>query len=148
MELQGDDTGTCRKVESPSADAQTALIAVMISPDGKITDVNDAMIKVAGRPREMLIGTDFADYCTSPVRARDGYLEAFSKGSITDYPLSIRHQAGRFTDVLYNATLYRDTHGTVLGVFAVARKLARAAPVVLTYVELLSDTRWDGGRIA
>jgi len=94
---------------------------VTISPDGKITDVNEATIKVTGVPREKLIGTDFSTYFTEPDNAREGYREVFSKGSVTDYPLTIRHKGGRLTDVLYNATVYRDPQGKVLGVFAAAR---------------------------
>ena len=40
---------------------------------------------------------------------------------MTDYPLTIRHKDGRLTDVLYNASVYKDTRGNVLGVFAAAR---------------------------
>jgi PAS domain S-box-containing protein len=94
---------------------------VTISAEGKITDVNEGSIKVTGVPREKLIGTDFSDYFTEPERAREGYLEVFSKGSVTDYPLTIRHADGRLTDVLYNASVYRDLQGNVLGVFAAAR---------------------------
>src|SRR4026209_2582035 len=94
---------------------------VTISPEGKITDVNEATMKVTGVPRERLIGTDFSDYFTEPQRARSGYREVFDKGFVTDYPLTIRHKDGRLTDVLYNASVYRDTAGKVLGVFAAAR---------------------------
>ena len=64
---------------------------VTISPEGKITDVNEATVKVTGVPRELLIGTDFSDYFTEPMNARNGYQEAFEKGFVTDYPLTIRH---------------------------------------------------------
>lgn len=94
---------------------------VTISPQGKITNVNEATIKVTGVEREKLIGTDFSDYFTEPEKAREGYQQVFSKGSVTDYPLTIRHKDGRITDVLYNASMYKDAHGEVLGVFAAAR---------------------------
>jgi PAS domain S-box-containing protein len=94
---------------------------VTISADGKITDVNEATIKVTGVPREKLIGTDFSDYFTEPAKAQEGYRQVFAKGMVTDYPLTIRHADGGLTDVLYNATVYRDEHGSVLGVFAAAR---------------------------
>ena len=45
----------------------------------------------------------------------------FEKGFVTDYPLTMRHSNGRLTDVLYNATVYRDTKGDAQGVFAAAR---------------------------
>jgi PAS domain S-box-containing protein len=94
---------------------------VMISADGKITDVNEATIKVTGVAREQLVGDDFSDYFTEPEKAREGYQQVFAKGFVTDYPLTIRHKDGRLTDVLYNAAVYEDTHGNVAGVFAAAR---------------------------
>jgi len=94
---------------------------VTISPEGKITDVNESSIKVTGVAREKLIGTDFSDYFTEPEKARLGYRQAFSMGSVTDYPLTIRHKDGHLTDVLYNASVYKDTRDNVLGVFAAAR---------------------------
>ncbi|MGZ4886820.1 MAG: PAS domain-containing protein [Candidatus Aminicenantales bacterium] len=94
---------------------------VTISPEGKITDVNEATVKVTGVPRGKLIGTDFSDYFTEPENARHGYEQVFSKGFVTDYPLTIRHRDGRLTAVLYNASVYKDAQGNVLGVFAAAR---------------------------
>jgi PAS domain S-box-containing protein len=94
---------------------------VTISPEGKITDVNEATIKATGFPRERLIGTDFSDYFTEPEKAREGYKQVFAKGFVTDYPLTIRHDDGKLTDVLYNASVYKDARGHVLGVFAGAR---------------------------
>src|SRR5216683_3566816 len=96
---------------------------VTISPKGKITDVNEATVKVTGAPREKLIGADFADYFTEPEKAREGYQRVFSEGFVTDYPLTIRHTDGRRTDVLYNASVYKDANGSVLGVFAAARDI-------------------------
>jgi PAS domain S-box-containing protein len=96
---------------------------VTISAEGKITDVNEATIKVTGVAREMLVGTDFANYFTEPEKAREGYQRAFSQGFVTDYPLTIRHVDGRLTDVLYNASVYKDSSGKVLGVFAAARDI-------------------------
>ena len=94
---------------------------VTISTEGKITDVNEATIKVTGLGREELIGTVFSDYFTEPDKAREGYQQVFAKGFVTDYPLTIRHKDGQLMDVLYNASVYRDVRGNVLGVFAAAR---------------------------
>jgi PAS domain S-box-containing protein len=94
---------------------------VTISAVGKITDVNAATEEVTGVDRLELIGADFSDSFTEPERARAGYLEVFEKGLVRDYPLAIRHASGRITDVLYNATVFRDEAGNVAGVFAAAR---------------------------
>ena len=94
---------------------------VSISPEGKITDLNEATIKVTGVAREELIGTDFSDYFTEPDKAREVYQRVFAEGMAVDYPLTIRHRDGALTHVLYNASVYRDAEGNVLGVFAAAR---------------------------
>ena len=94
---------------------------VTISADGTITDVNEASVKVTGVPRKQLIGTDFCNYFTEPEKAREGYHAVFSAGEVHDYPLAIRHVSGTVTDVLYNASIYRDEQGEVQGVFAAAR---------------------------
>jgi len=126
---------------------------VTISPEGKITDVNEATIKVTGIPRERLIGTDFSDYFTSPEKARQGYQQVFSKGMVTDYPLTIRHKDGRLTDVLYNASVYKDAEGRVLGVFAAARDVTaqkQASQYARSLIEASLDplvTISPGGKI-
>jgi len=98
---------------------------VTISPEGKITDVNEASVKATGMPREKLIGTDFSDYFTEPKKAREGYKQVFAKGFVADYPLTIRDRNGKLTDVLYNASVYRDDFGIVRGVLAAARDITQ-----------------------
>lgn len=115
---------------------------VTISPEGKITDVNEASAQVTGIAREKLIGTDFSDYFTEPEKAREGYKRVFEKGSVTDYPLTIRHRDGRHTDVLYNASVYRDARGNVLGVFAAARDVT-AQKQVSQYTRSLVEASRD-----
>jgi PAS domain S-box-containing protein len=94
---------------------------VTISAEGKITDVNAATVAATGVPRDQLLGSDFSDYFTEPGKARAGYEEAFAKGLVTEYPLALRHPSGSVTEVLYNASVYRDAKGEVAGVFAAAR---------------------------
>jgi PAS domain S-box-containing protein len=94
---------------------------VTISPEGKITDVNEAAIRVTGVERRQLLGTDFADYFAEPDRVREGNRKVFSHGFVTDFPLTIRHTGGDLTDVLYNASVYKDEAGRVLGVFVATR---------------------------
>ena len=95
---------------------------VTIGPDGTITDVNAATEAATGRTRQELIGTDFSTYFTDPDKARTGYQRVFKEGSVRDYPLDI-HRDGRTIPVLYNAALYRDEAGQVVGIFAAARDI-------------------------
>ncbi len=94
---------------------------VTISPDGRITDVNKATEEVTGISRTGLIGTDFSDYFTIPEKAKEGYRKVLSEGVVRDYPLTIKHVSGKTTEVLYNATIYRNDAGDVQGIFAAAR---------------------------
>jgi PAS domain S-box-containing protein len=98
---------------------------VTISAEGKITDVNNATELATGCSREDLIGSDFSDYFTEPEKAKNGYKQVFTKGFMRDYPLAIRHKSGKITDVLYNATVYRNEGGEVQGIFAAARDITQ-----------------------
>jgi PAS domain S-box-containing protein len=98
---------------------------VAISPQGKITDVNEATVAVTGVSREHLIGTDFARYFTDPEKADEIYRLVFTEGMAVDYPLTMRRRDGTLTEVLYNASAYRGPTGKVLGVFAAARDVTR-----------------------
>ena len=99
---------------------------ITISPNGKITDVNRATEAVTGIVRHQLIGSDFSDYFTEPEDARAGYQKVFDEGWVTDYPLVIRHISGRLTNVLYNASVYRNEKGEIEGVFAAARDITES----------------------
>jgi PAS domain S-box-containing protein len=92
-----------------------------ISPEGKITDVNATTVKATGVAKEQLIGSDFANYFTDPEKARAGYRLVFSQGTVMDYPLTLRNATGYTTEVVYNASIYKNEAGEVQGVFAAAR---------------------------
>ena len=85
---------------------------VTISADGKITDVNEAAVKVTGviaraADRDRLLRLFH--------RAQKGARRlpaGLRKGFVTDYPLTIRHRDGQLTDVLYNASVYNDAAAT------------------------------------
>lgn len=92
-----------------------------ISPEGKITDLNNASVVITGIPRAKLIGSDFIDYFTQPQMALEVYNDTFTKGSIADYPLVFCNKKGKLTEVLFNGSVYKDEKGKVLGVVIVAR---------------------------
>jgi PAS domain S-box-containing protein len=94
---------------------------VTISPEGKITDMNNATVVITGLSREQLTGTDFFTYFTEPQKAREVYQVVFAKGSVADSPLTLRHTNGKLTEVLFNGSVYTDEQGAVLGVVIVAR---------------------------
>lgn len=120
---------TDKNTDKKKADYARSLIEasldplVTIAPDGKITDVNAATEAATGRSRQALIGTDFCEYFTDPEKARNGYQQVFREGQVRDYPLELRRRDGGVTPVLYNASVYRDETGAVVGVFAAARDI-------------------------
>ncbi|MHB1357902.1 MAG: PAS domain-containing sensor histidine kinase [Anaerolineae bacterium] len=100
-------------------------LLVTINVDGKITDINLATEKITGVPREKLIGTDWWEYFTQPDLAHAEFLQVLEKEQISDYQLVVRHTSGALYDVLVNASVFKDEHGKVLGVFAAARDITR-----------------------
>ena len=116
-----------------------------ISPKGKITDMNQATVNITGITRKKLTGTDFFDYFTEPQKAREVYQEIFANGSVADSPLTLRHKAGKLTDVLFNGSVYKDDSGNVLGAVVVARditdqkRIATELTEAIVFAELATE---------
>ena len=104
-----------------------------ISPQGKITDTNQATLNMTEVSREKIIGTDFSDYFTDPQKARKGYQEIFDNGFVVDYPLTIKD--GQVTDVLFNGSVYKDDTGNVIGAVAVARDISEQKRIEKEFTE-------------
>ena len=97
---------------------------VTISRDGKIMDANLATEQAIGLSREQIIGSDFSDYFTEPKKARMGYEQVFKQGFVRDYPLAIKSLSGMVMEVLYNATVFKNSANEVEGVLASARDIS------------------------
>jgi PAS domain S-box-containing protein len=95
---------------------------VTFDQKGIILDVNKATIKATGGTREELTGTPFADYFTDPEKAHKGAMLVFETGEIRDYELVMKGD-GSETFVSYNASVYEDQTGQVVGAFAAARNI-------------------------
>src|ERR1041385_4765312 len=92
-------------------------------PLGIITDVNQQMEALTECSRELLIGTPFKRYFTSPDRAQEGIRLVLREGKVTNFELTARGRSGRETVVSYNASTFKDAHGKLEGVFAAARDI-------------------------
>ena len=103
---------------------------VAISTEGKITDMNQAIVNITGLTREKLTGTNFFDYFTEPQKANEVYQEVFTNGSIANCPLTLRNKKGKLTDVLLNGSVFKDDEGNVLGVVIVARDITEQKRIV------------------
>jgi len=96
---------------------------VTFDQNGIILDVNEATIRATGRTREELIETPFADYFTEPVKANRGVMLVFETGEVRDYELVMKARDGTEAIVAYNASLYRNRAGQVMGAFAATRDI-------------------------
>jgi PAS domain S-box-containing protein len=108
---------------------------ITINTSGKITDMNQATVRITGMTRKELTGTDFFNYFTEPQKAREVYQEVFAKGSVADSPLTLRHKDGKLTDVLFNGSVYKDDRGNVLGVVIVARDVTEQKRIATELTE-------------
>ena len=115
---------------------------ITINTKGKITDMNEALANITGITREELTGSNFFDYFTEPEKAREVYQKVFSKGSVADFPLTLRHKAGKLTDVLFNGSVYKDDSGNVQGVVIVARDVT-AQKLASKYARSLIEASLD-----
>jgi PAS domain S-box-containing protein len=88
-----------------------------------ITDVNETMCQMLGRPRGELVGSVFSDHVLENNQAIAGVRRAFAQGAITNYDLTLQASDGRLVPVSFNAGVYRDAAGEVAGVSAAARDM-------------------------
>jgi PAS domain S-box-containing protein len=116
---------------------------VTISKEGKIMDMNEAMVRVTGFTRKELKGSDFKKYFTESIKAKEVYKEVFLKGFVADFPLTIMD--GKLTDVLFNGSVYKDDLGVVLGAVMVARDITeqKRIEVELTEAKVFAELATD-----
>ncbi|MBC7818927.1 MAG: PAS domain S-box protein [Planctomycetaceae bacterium] len=107
-----------RSLIEASADAMFA-----IAPDGVITDVNAEATRLTGYSREHLTDSRFSTYFTDPKRARAGVQETIHEGRVISYELVLITQHGKHIGVSFNAGVFTDATGAILGVLAAARDI-------------------------
>lgn len=96
---------------------------VTFDHDGTIMDVNQATIRATARNREEIVGTHFASYFSNPEKAQMVVKQVFETGEVKDYELVMKARDGTETIVAYNASVYTDLAGKVVGAFAAARDI-------------------------
>lgn len=94
---------------------------VTLNPEGKITDMNEAMATITGMERLQIIGSDFADYCTEPEKVRAIYQEVIANELIAGVPLIFCQKEGKRTNVLCNVSTYKNDEGNIAGMVLIAR---------------------------
>ncbi|NJD69189.1 MAG: PAS domain S-box protein, partial [candidate division NC10 bacterium] len=88
-----------------------------------IMDVNETMCRMAGRPHNQLVGSSFPGYFVERERAAEGVRLTFNEGAVTNYVLTLQAADGAQVPVSFNAAVFKDTSGTVRGIFASARDI-------------------------
>jgi len=97
---------------------------LILDPHGKILELGEPALRVTGLSRELLLGADFGELFVEGMRAREAMQKAVAEGALADFPLTIRHREGRVIEVLCNVSLYRDSAGRTLSVFASLRDVS------------------------
>ncbi len=88
-----------------------------------ITDVNETICRMVGRPRNQLIGSSFPGYFEESEAAAEGVRLTFKEGAVTNYVLTLRAVGGGHIPVSFNAATFKDSSGKVKGIFASARDI-------------------------
>ncbi len=118
---------TSNESEIPKSQFERSLVEASLDPlivtdiQGRIVDVNKAMTDLIGIDRDNHLGLDFFDFFTEPSKVKEIHKDIITKGSVLDYPLTIKHQ--KLTDVLFNGSAYKDDDGNVLGAVVVVKNL-------------------------
>ena len=112
-----------------------------VDPNGVITDVNEQAVKLFGYNRKQLVGSPFVEYFTEPELAGSGARKTFEEGVVTNYELVVRSKAGRKIPVSFNAAVFRDTAGQVVGILAAAREITQQKQIEQALREQQTYTR-------
>ena len=84
-------------------------------------------------------GEDLSELRVSVSLANEIYRRVFAQGMAGDYPLTMTHHDRTAAEVLYDASVYRDAGGNVLGVFAAARDVTEQMRAQREVVERLVE---------
>ncbi len=98
-------------------------LMVTINCEGIITDVNEAAVELTGYSREKLVNSKFENYFSEPSRAFQGVTKTFNEGKVKGYELELVNSSGGRIPVSFNANVYKNSEGTIMGVFAIARDM-------------------------
>ncbi len=99
-------------------------LLIIVDPAGIITDLNATAEQVLGYPRQVLIGTRFAEHFTEPDRVRDCCLEVLNSGAGKEAEALIRHMDGHCIPLHCTSSLFCDGEGVPIGVLVAARDIS------------------------
>lgn len=116
---------------------------IVINVDGKITDMNQAMVLATNTSRTNLKNTDFKNYFTNAKKANTVFKQVFLNEFVIDVPLTIKNST--VADLLFNGSVYKDENNNVVGAVLVGRDVTeqkRIATELLrakTFAELATE---------
>ncbi len=92
-----------------------------------VIDVNEQFVRLTGHSRKQLLRSPFLQHFTDSVKAAAAFRETLEKGSLTNVDLLLSARSGRLTPVSLSASVFRDVHGKVRGIFASVRDVSAQA---------------------
>jgi diguanylate cyclase (GGDEF)-like protein/PAS domain S-box-containing protein len=96
-------------------------VIMIFSHDGTIVDVNNAISRISGAPREKVIGRQFREFIPAEdVPRHEGYLRRALAGETLFYSAQVHALTGRLLEVaITTLPFYRD--GKIAGAFSIVR---------------------------
>jgi PAS domain S-box-containing protein len=95
-----------------------------IDTGGRITDMNEALIRITGLTRKKLTGTGFYKYFTEPQQAMEINHRMLADGLAEDKLLTLQHKNGKFTNVALSGSVYKNEEKKIAGAIIILRKYA------------------------
>jgi PAS domain S-box-containing protein len=98
-------------------------LLVVLDKEGFVSDVNQTCCDLLGKERNSIIGTSFREYFDNPGLIDNGIQITYEKGMLKNYEANLIHSGKEIIPVSFNASLFKDSEGTVKGIFASARDI-------------------------
>ncbi len=92
-----------------------------------LTDVNEQFVRLTRQSRRQLLKSPYLDHFADPEAASAAIRQTFEKGSLANFELLLRGKRGATTPISLSASVFRDVHGRVRGVFATVRDISEQA---------------------
>ncbi len=95
----------------------------IISPLGRLMDINRAAERLTGFSKEELLGREFSTLFSEHSDAKEIFRQALKNGEVKGYSLNLLNQEGEASPFFVNASVFRNEEGETVGVIAAARDI-------------------------
>ncbi|MGA8302241.1 MAG: ATP-binding protein [Thermoplasmata archaeon] len=128
QDLTGEEELTRRLQESEAHNRgliESAIDGLLMTDlEGRLTDVNKGMERLAGVPREALLGHRFSEFTAPTASGEEAIRHVFEDGRLKDFDMSLKRPDGELASVSFNATIIREGPDRRTGIIGTLRDVA------------------------